>query len=97
MAETQTLKKLKRTHWRSIEGLLKSAYREGLDAGIARARGQSRRGRTIREDATVGGLVRRIESHFGLDRYGFEVRIVHKRSRRAVTASDQIVKYRIAG
>ena len=97
MTETQTLKKLKRTHWRSIEGLLKSAYREGLDAGTARARGQSRRGRTIREDATVGGLVRRIESHFGLDRYGFEVRIVHKRSHRAVPASDQIVKYRIAG
>src|SRR5262245_21428798 len=97
MTETQTLKKLKRAHWRSIEGLLKEAYRHGLEAGVLRARGQSRRGRTIREDATIGGLVRRIEGHFGLDRYGFEVRIVHKRSRRAVPAHDHLVKYRVAG
>jgi hypothetical protein len=96
MTETKTLRKLKRAHWRSIEGLLKQAYRDGFEAGVQKARGQSRRGRTIRGDATVGGLVRRIDSHFGLDRYGFEVRIVHKRSRRAVPAQDQIVKYRIA-
>ena len=54
MTETQTLKKLKRAHWRSIEALLKQAYR-----------------------------------------HGFEVRVVHKRSRRAVPAQDQLVKYRI--
>jgi hypothetical protein len=97
MTETQTLKKLKRAHWRSIEGLLKKAYRHGFEAGVQRARGQSRRGRTIRGDATLGGLVRQIEGHFGLDRYGFEVRIVHKRSRRAVPSHDKVVKYRIAG
>jgi hypothetical protein len=96
MTETKTLKKLKRAHWRSIEGLLKQAYRDGHDAGVLRARGQSRRGRTIRGDATVGALVRTIESHFGLDRYGFEVRIVHERSRRAVPTRDKILKYRIA-
>ena len=94
MTETAVLKDLKRSHWRSLERLLKRAYREGLQAGIARARGQGRRGRTIREDATVEGLVRRIEGHFGLERYGFEVRVVHIASGRRVPAQDHLKKYR---
>src|SRR5207244_3179446 len=66
-----------------------------FDAGITRAHGQGRRGRTIREDATVAGLMRRIERHFGLDRYGFEVRIVHAGSGRRVPAADLLRKYRV--
>jgi hypothetical protein len=71
------------------------AYQDGFDAGLARAHGGGRRGRTIRADATVDGLVRRIERHFGLDRYGFEVRVVHSGSGRRVPARDLLLKYRI--
>jgi hypothetical protein len=46
------------------------------------------RARTIRGDATVAGLTRLIEAHFGLGRYGFEVRIVHPRSGRRIPARD---------
>ena len=95
MTQTQSLKKLQRKHWRALEAIYKRAYREGLDAGIARAHGQGRHGRTIREDATVDGLMRLIERHFGLDRYGFEVRIVHAVSGRRVPAGDLLRKYRI--
>ena len=95
MTQTQTLRKLQRTHWRAVERLCKQAYQAGFEAGIARAHGQGRRGRTIREDATVTGLTRRIERHFGLDRYGFEVRIVHAGSGRRVPAGDQLRKYRV--
>lgn len=93
MTQSATLKKLKRTHWRALEMMLKRSYQEGFEAGLARAHGLGRRGRTIRGDATVDGLVRRIERHFGLDRYGFEVRVVHKGSGRRVPAADQIRKY----
>ncbi len=95
MTQTQVLRKLQRSHWRSLQQSLKRAYREGYEAGLTRAHGQGRRGRTIRADATVDGLVRLIEAHFGLDRYGFEVRIVHASSGRRVPATDQIRKYRI--
>ena len=95
MTQTQTLKKLKRAHWRAIERLLKQAYQEGYEAGLARAHGLGRRGRTIRADATVEGLVRRIERHFGLDRYGFEVRVVHGSSGRRVPATDHLGRYRV--
>jgi hypothetical protein len=95
MTQTDALKRLKRAHWRSLERLLKQAYQEGFDAGLARAHGQGRRGRTIRGDATVDGLVRRIERHFGLDRYGFEVRVVHGSSARRVPAGDQLRKYQV--
>lgn len=94
MTQSAALKKLKRSHWNSIERLLRRAYQEGLDAGVARARGLGRRGRTIRGDATVDGLVRRIQRHFGLDRYGFEVRVVHASSGRRVPAGDELRKYR---
>jgi hypothetical protein len=97
MTQAQTLKKLKRAHWRGIDRLLRQAYQEGLEAGIARAHGAGRRGRTIRADATVEGLVRRIERHFGLDRYGFEVRVVHAGSGRRVPAADLLRKYRVEG
>lgn len=93
MTQAQVLKKLKRTHWRAMEQLLKRAYQEGFEAGLARAHGLGRRGRTIRGDATVEGLVRRIERHFGLDRYGFDVRVVHAGSGRRVPAADQLRKY----
>jgi hypothetical protein len=66
MTQAQALKKLRRSHWRSLERLLRSAYQAGFEAGQLRAHGQSRRGRTIREDATVAGLVELIERHFGL-------------------------------
>ena len=93
MTQTQTLKRLERRHWKQIERLLKQAYQDGYDAGASRARGTGRRGRTIRGDATVDGLVRRIERHFGLGRYGFEVRVVHGASGRRVPAGDEIRRY----
>lgn len=95
MTQTEALRKLKRSHWQSLQRVLKRAYREGYEAGLARAHGQSRRGRTVRGDATVEGLVRLIEAHFGLDRYGFEVRVVHGASGRRVPAGDEIRKYRL--
>jgi hypothetical protein len=73
--------------------MLKHAYQEGFEAGVARARGQGRRGRTIRGDATVEGLLRQIERHFGLDRYAFEVRVVHPGSGRRIPSGDAISKY----
>jgi hypothetical protein len=94
MTQDQVLKKLRRTHWRGLQRLVEEAYREGVEAGLARAHGLGRRGRTIRDDATVDGLVRRIETHFGLERYGFEVRIVHRGSGRRVPATDQLRRYR---
>ena len=93
MTRAQALKKLKRAHWRTLERLLKRAHQEGFDAGLARAHGSGRRGRPIRVDATVEGLVRRIERHFGLDRYAFEVRVVHQRSGRRIPAEDHLVRY----
>ena len=93
MTQSATLKKLGRKHWQGLERLLKQAYQEGVDAGLARAHGMGRRGRTIRGDATVEGLVRRIERHFGLDRYGFQVKVVHSRSGKRVPAADQLRKY----
>ena len=96
MTQTELLKRLKRGHWKTLERLVRQAYQEGHEAGIARAHGLGRRGRTIRGDATVGGLVDRIQRHFGLDRYGFEVRVVHAGSGRRVSAGDQLRKYRLA-
>lgn len=93
MTQTQVLRKLQRTHWRSLERLAKKAYQAGFEAGLARARGQSRRGRTIRADATVEGLLRRIDRHFGLDRYGFEVRVVHPGSGRRVPSRDHLANH----
>lgn len=95
MAQTDVLKRLRRSHWRTLERLLKEAYQEGVDAGMTRAHGQGRRGRTIRDDATVGGLIRRIQEHFGLDRYGFDVRVVHASSGRRVPATDLLRRYRV--
>jgi hypothetical protein len=94
MTQTQTLKRLRRAQWSGIEKLLRAAYREGFDAGIARAHGQGRRGRPIRADATVAGLVRIVERHFGLDRYGFELRVVHAASGRRVPASSLLSAHR---
>lgn len=97
MTQSEVLKRLKRSQWKGLERLLKRAYQEGFEAGIARAKGHGRRGRTIRGDATVDGLVSRIERHFGLDRYGFEVRVVHGASGRRVPAGDQLRKYALEG
>lgn len=94
MTQARTLARLRRLHWRSLQKIVREAYQEGLEAGLARAHGQRRRGRTIRADATVGGLVRLIERHFGLDRYGFEVRIVHGASGRRVPAASLLRTYR---
>ncbi len=95
MTQTQSLRRLQRAQWRAIERLVKQAYQDGVEAGLARAHGQGRRGRTIRADATVAGLVRLVERHFGLDRYGFEVRVVHRGSGRRVSAHDLIARYRV--
>jgi hypothetical protein len=95
MTQTATLQKLRRRQWRSIERILRQAYLEGFDAGVARSHGQGRRGRTIRADATIAGLTNLIERHFGLDRYAFEVRIVHRGSGRRVSAGDLLAKYRV--
>jgi hypothetical protein len=95
MTQAQLLRRLKRAHWRTLERLVREAYQDGFDAGLARARGRGRRGRTIRGDATVEALVRTIERHFGLDRYGFEVRVVHAGSGRRVPAGNLLRRYRI--
>ena len=94
MTQTQVLKKVRSAHWRGLQRLYRRAYKEGFEAGVARAHGQGRRGRTIRGDATVDGLVRRIERHFGLDRYGFEVLVVHSGSKTRVPARDLLRRYR---
>jgi len=94
MTQRQTLQRLRRAQWRTLERMLREAYREGVDAGLARAHGQGRRGRTIRGDATVQGLVEQVERHFGLERYGFEVRVVHAGSGRRVPAGDRLDRYR---
>ena len=93
MTQNQTMRNLKRRQWQALEKVLKQAYQEGYEAGLARAHGQGRRGRTIRADATVQGLLDRIERHFGLDRFHFEVRIVHGSGRR-VPATDLLSRYR---
>ncbi len=95
MTQVQSLRALRRAHWRGMQRLLKRAYQDGIEAGLARAHGQGRRGRTIRADATVAGLIRLVERHFGLDRYGFEVRVVHTGSGRRVPARDLLAKYRL--
>lgn len=95
MTQTQTLKRLQRSQWRAIRGHLRAAYQEGYEAGLARAHGQGRRGRTIRADCTVHGLLRLVERHFGLKRYDFEVRIVHATSGRRVPGADLLEKYRL--
>jgi hypothetical protein len=95
MTQSEMLKRLRRAHWRALERMIKKAYQEGFEAGLSRAHGLGRRGRTIRADATVSGLVDRIERHFGLDRYGFELRVVHGTSGRRVPSVDQIRKYLI--
>jgi hypothetical protein len=43
----------------------------------------------------VQGLVKLVERHFGLDRYRFEIRIVHAGTGRRVPAGDRIMKYRV--
>ena len=95
MTQARILGRLRRRHWRSLEGLVRDAYQEGVEAGLSRAHGQRRRGRTIRADATVEGLIRQIERHFGLDRYGFEVRIVSGASGRRVPAARLLRTYRV--
>ncbi len=93
MAQTQALKRLRRAHWMGLEKLLKEAYQEGVEAGLARAHGQSRRARPIRDDATANGLIRQIETHFDLDRFAFEVRVVHPGSGRRVPGGDPLRRY----
>jgi len=95
MKQTQVLKKIRRTQWRGLERVIRQAYQAGYEAGLARAHGLGRRGRTIRADATVEGLVARIERHFALKRYGFEVRVVHQGSKKRVAARDLLGKYRV--
>ncbi|MBI1798613.1 MAG: hypothetical protein HYR73_02880 [Candidatus Eisenbacteria bacterium] len=94
MMQKQVIRNLAQAHRRALERAWKRAYQEGFEAGLARAHGAGRRGRTVRGDATVDGLVRLIGRHFGLDRYGFEVRVVHQGSGRRVPARDLLRKYR---
>ena len=95
MTQKQALVRLRRAHWRSLEKLVRRAYQEGYESGLQHAHGQRRRGRTIRADATVEGLLKIIERHFGLDRYGFEIRVVHAGSKKHVPLGDQLLKYRL--
>ena len=94
MTQKEAVRRLKRAHGTALDRLLRRAYQEGREAGLLRAHGQGRRGRAIRGDATVQGLIDRIEEHFALDRYGFEVRVVHSGSRRRVPGRDLLRKYR---
>jgi hypothetical protein len=96
VTQNQTLRKIRRAQWRMLERALKQAHQEGFEAGLARARGSGRRGRTIRGDATVEGLLRQIVRHFGLDRYRFELMVVHPESRKRLPAGDRIDRYRVA-
>ena len=93
MTQTQALKRLRRSHWTGLEELLKEAYQEGLAAGLAQAHGQRRRARPIRDDATANGLISQIEKHFGLERFAFEVRVVHRGSGRRVPGGDLLHRY----
>ena len=93
MTQGQLLRRLKRSQWRSLERVLKVVYQQGFEAGLTRAHGSGRRGRTIRGDSTVEGLVRQIERHFGLKRYAFEVRVVHPRSGRRIPARDLLQEH----
>lgn len=95
MTQAQTLKRLRRQHWRSLEKVVRDAYQSGVKSGLARAHGDRRRGRTIRDDATVEGLTKQIEQHFGLKRYGFEIRVVHTGSGRRVPAANLLRSYRV--
>lgn len=95
MTQSQTVRNLKQRQMRALERMFKEAYKDGFEAGLIRAHGQGRRGRTIRADATVEGLLKRIERHFGLARFGFEVRVVHAESGRRVPASDLLARYRL--
>jgi hypothetical protein len=76
-----------------LERLVRNAYAEGFEAGAKRAHGTRRRGRTIRGDATVEGLVRQVVRHFGLERYAFEVRVVHPQSGRRIPAKDLLLHH----
>ncbi len=93
MTQSQALKRLRRSHWIELEELLKEAYQEGVEAGLTRAHGQRRRARPIRDDATANGLIRQIDRHFGLDRFAFEVRVVHRGSGRRVPGGDLLRRY----
>jgi hypothetical protein len=93
MRQNEVLREMRRRHWRALQQMLRVAYQQGLDQGRRRAHGQGRRGRTIRADATVEGLIRRIERHFGLGRFGFEVRIVHGRSGRRVPEAARLRRF----
>lgn len=95
MNRTEMLKKIRRLHWRTLERLARLAYDEGYRAGEERAHGAGRRGRTVRADATVAGLVALVERHFGLDRYAFEIKVVHRGSGRRVPATDRLARYRL--
>ncbi len=95
MTQKQALVRLKRAHWRALEKVVRSAFQEGYESGLEHAHGQKRRGRTIRADATVEGLIDRIVDHFGLERYAFDVRVVHKGSRKHVPLRDLLIRYRI--
>lgn len=94
MTEREVRRMLMRQYLRKIDQLMKDAYEAGVEAGVVRAHGQGRRGRTIREDATVAGLVDLIKDHFGLARYKFDVRIVHASGRR-VPDLDHLRKYKL--
>ena len=94
MTLTQAMKRARRIQWRGLQRLIRDAYDEGYADGEARAHGSGRRGRTIRADATVAGLVALIEKHFGLKRYGFEIRGAHAGSGRRVPAGDRLARYR---
>ena len=93
MTQDRTLKRLHQSHWTGLEKLLKQAYQEGVEAGLGRAHGQRRRARPIRDDATANGLIQQIERHFGLDRFAFEVRVVHRSSGRRVPGGDLLRRY----
>ena len=93
MTQSQALKRLRRSHWIELEELLREAYQEGVEAGLTRAHGQRRRARPIRDDATANGLIRQIDRHFGLDRFAFEVRVVHRGSGRRVPGGDLLRRY----
>ena len=51
--------------------------------------------RPVRGSLTVGGLVKKITRHFGLDRFALEVRVVDPRSHRHLMRDVRLSRYQL--
>ncbi|MHB8875389.1 MAG: hypothetical protein ACYC8T_17020 [Myxococcaceae bacterium] len=51
--------------------------------------------RPVRASLTIGGLLKRITRHFGLDRFDLEVRVVDPRSHRHLMRDVRLSRYQV--